>query len=103
MTPKGMLEKLRSFERERKKKWVIGLSALVAGLVVAVWLAFFNVFLSEGTRVSPGEKPAGGGLSFWETMRSGAAFLYGGFRDMAEKVRDAFIRPEVYRDTPQPR
>ena len=94
------MEKLQSSDEGTKKRWLIGLTAIVMVGVVYVWLAYFNNlvvgFQAPGAETS--EQAAG--FSFLETLKRGAAVIYGVFSEklqvfakILEKPREYIIQP----------
>ncbi|MBI2033619.1 MAG: hypothetical protein HYT13_00765 [Candidatus Liptonbacteria bacterium] len=96
----NFLEKLQSSDERIKRRWLIGLTAIVVVGVVYVWLAYFNNLLA-GFNAPPQEiSQPKGSFSFLATLKRGAAVIYDVFSEklqvfgkILEKPREYIIQP----------
>ena len=94
------MEKLQSSDEGTKRRWLVGITAVVMVGVVYVWLAYFNN-LVVGLNAPPQEiSQLKTGFSFLETLKKGAAVIYDVFSEklqvfakILEKPREYIIQP----------
>ena len=92
----NFLEKLQASEERIKKRWLIGLTAIVMVGVVYVWLAYFNNLVA-GFEAPPAEiNQPKGGFSFLETLKRGAAVIYDVFSDKLQAFANILEKPREY-------
>lgn len=65
------LHGIRTAEHHIKKRWVLGMSALSALLVVTLWLAYMHTLLKPDTTVPVSGTTADAGQGFWPIMKNG--------------------------------
>lgn len=95
-------EKVRSSDEATKKRWVIGSSAVVMGVVVLLWIVYFNAFVT-GFAPSPAPEnnnKEGGGFSFLTALRSGAALVGDTVIGGAKTIWHLVAKPQTYVITP---
>ena len=96
----NFLEKLQSSDERIKRRWLIGLTAIVMVGVVYVWLAYFNNLVAGFQAPPPEISQPEAGFSFLDTLKKGAAVIYDVFSEklqvfakILEKPREYIIQP----------
>ena len=99
---KNFLERLQSADEDVKKKWMIGVTAVVMVAVVYLWMGYFNGIVggaSQPASITPNS--GAGGFTFWGTMQHGAALIYNAFTDklhalgnILQTTSDITVKPQ---------
>lgn len=98
MTLRHILESVRESDESVKFRWVVALSAIAMGIVIFVWLAYFNGIIVQSG--APLQEEGAGGFSLGATFRGGGAALFEETRKALRSLRDAFLAPRVYHVSP---
>ena len=101
MSLNDFLEEIRGFDPVRKKRWVVGLSAAVMVIIVMLWALSFGTVLHGSAALAPLERERAQGVSPWETIKSGTAFIYANFRDTITSLFRTFSSSRTYLINPQ--
>ncbi len=62
---------IRTAEHHVKKRWVLGMSAISALLVVTLWLAYMHALLKPDTTVPTSAIATDASQGFWPIMKNG--------------------------------
>ena len=92
----NFLEKLQSSDERIKRRWLVGLTAIVMVGVVYVWLAYFNNLVAglNAPGTETGEQVAG--FSFLETLKRGTAVIYDVFSEKLHVFAKILEKPKEY-------
>ncbi len=96
---KSFLEKLQSADEETKKRWLVISVAVIMVIVIYVWLAYFNNLLAGFSAPPASESGSGeaqGGMTFWQTLKNGAASVYDGFIGKISALGNILQAPREY-------
>ncbi|MFH0890420.1 MAG: hypothetical protein V1856_00105 [Candidatus Liptonbacteria bacterium] len=69
----NFLERIQSSDDQTKKRWLIGLSAVIMFVVIWVWLGYFN---SLFMRPEISDASDAGSFSFRESLRGGTGEVW---------------------------
>lgn len=115
---KDFFVKLQALEEPAKTRVLIVATAIVMVIVIYFWLAYFNSLVAGGIppatvaenptagsaaamptqaqAPSPASEGENGGGSIWDNFKNEAAFISGGFMNMAHGLSDILQAPRQY-------
>lgn len=92
----NFLEKLQSSDERTKRRWLVGLTAVVMVGVIYVWLAYFNNLVAGFEEPSPELNQREEGFTFLETLKKGAAVIYDAFSQRLQGLGAILEKPKEY-------
>ena len=84
--------RIRTAEYRIKKRWVFGMSALSAFLVVTLWLAYMQAFLKPDAIVPASGQTADLNQGFWPIMKNGLRIVS---QQIKNKIEDLISTEET--------
>ncbi|HEY4525630.1 MAG TPA: hypothetical protein VJL32_00845 [Candidatus Paceibacterota bacterium] len=89
----NFLERIRTSDDQTKKRWLVGVSAVIMLVIVWVWLGYFNsLFMSPDASASPEQ----GGFSFWTSLKSGGSAAWDSMTASVKSFGKFFGGPKEY-------
>src|SRR3989344_8010064 len=89
------LEKIQNSDEQTKRIWMFVLTVISMGVVIFVWLAYFNNLVSSFEQpVRVAEEPSG--FTFWQTMKKGMNVVYGEFMNKLRFLGETLSAPKEY-------
>lgn len=71
---KKFIKELQRSDEERKKRWLIGLSATTMILIVSLWISYASLTIKSLSEPNPSAKNRE--QAFWPVFKKGAAIIY---------------------------
>lgn len=88
---KNFLERLQSADEATKRRWTIGITAVVMLVVIYVWLAYFNNLV-----VGFSESQPGGGTDFLSALKGGTSFFSSEMANTLHALGNILSSPRDY-------
>lgn len=90
---KDFLEKVRSADEDKKRKWLLVSTTILVIGVGYLWLGYFSNLIGKfsGTQIQTTERASG--FSFLETMKAGLATIYDAAKSIFDRPKDYIIKP----------
>lgn len=90
---------LQNAPETTKKRWLVGSSLVATMLVGWIWLAYFNTLIAPPAPPLP-QPSAADDFSFWQSVRSGTAFLFENVSDEMKRFFEFLQAPKNYEIAP---
>lgn len=81
---KKFLRELQRSDRQRKKRWLVGLTAVTMALVLLLWSVYINATGLPALAQKPAASPAAEGRSTWEVFRKGLSEIFTDAKEQLE-------------------
>ncbi len=95
----SFLENLQNSDAGRKRRWLVGLSAVSMVVVIIIWLTYFDALVKPDLSAETGEEQS---FSFFSTLKNGAAKFAAGIEAQLGGLTQVFKKSKNYRIVPQP-